>query len=185
MGNAFRTGRRLFLIGLLMLAGCSQGAGSLPYAIDISEERAGRIKADTPFDADSIAVLMPGFEVSTFTAFIEGRPRTLLVVTRHSKPVMSIVPTDNRKQIASVTVHHREVTAQKSFRIGDVFSAIFTSTDSCKAAEQEQAGNILCEAPNSQHIYYLFSSSRPSDVVPPMHELKTWHLSEIIWKSDA
>ena len=114
---------RISLIILLgtaafLASGCSEPDTTLPYSIEIEEEKAGRITSETPFDASHIASLMPGFDVKPYTAFSAGMPHTVLRVSRHERPIMSIMPTPDGKRVHSVTVHDPEVTAQRRVHVG-------------------------------------------------------------------
>jgi hypothetical protein len=182
---------RISLIILLgtaafLASGCSEPDTTLPYSIEIEEEKAGRITSETPFDASHIASLMPGFDVKPYTAFSAGMPHTVLRVSRHERPIMSIMPTPDGKRVHSVTVHDPEVTAQRRVHVGAPFAKIFHCAEPCSRADEYGKDKALCKAPGSLHIFYLFTlDGSQTDDLQTLETLGTTPVEAIIWKSDA
>ena len=178
----------IVLIGAtaFLASGCSEPDTALPYPIEIEEAKAGRITSDTPFDASYIASLMPGFDVRPYTSFRSGVPHTVLHVSRHDRPIMSIAPTSDGKNIQSVTVHDSQVTAQRRVHVGAPFAKIFHCAEPCAATDEYGKDKVLCKAPGSLHIFYLFTleDSETGDL-QKLETLGTTPIEAIIWKSDA
>jgi hypothetical protein len=187
MAKAARFIKALFISSLLLLSfGCSEPQKKLPYAIDIDENHAGRIKADTLYDASQIATLMPGFDVKPFTSFIAGEPTSVLHVSYHDQPVLTISPTSEGNRIASVTVHSPEITAQRRVSIGEAFHTIFRCTDPCTTDKERAPTRLTCQAPGSRTIFYLFSTNT-AEIKPQDNNITehSWPVEAIIWKPDA
>lgn len=174
----------LFIFLTYGFSGCSQGNGTLPYDLEVNENGVGKIQRNTPFDAAKISALLPGFEAHTFTAFMHGNPYPVIRITRHDKEVMIISPDEEKTGIASIAVLHPDVKTPKGKRLGDPFEKVYDDTSSCTPAEKELAGKVLCRAPESSHLFYLFSGPRKGPVheLPSPGDLREWAIDEIIWK---
>lgn len=186
MRKAARFTKTLFISSMLLLTyGCSKPEKGLPYAIDVDETHVGRIKADTPYDASQIAVLMPGFDIKPFTSFIAGEPHSVLHLSYRNRPVLTISPTREGSRIGSVTIHSPDVTSQRRVNIGEPFHKIFRCTDPC-TVEKETPGRLTCQAPGSHNIFYLFSTDTPGVKSPESQAVQyDWPVEAIVWKPNA
>lgn len=166
----------------LFTAACSESSKGIPYAVEISEEGVGRIKADTPFNAAQITTLMPGFKVTPYTSFISGNAHPVLHLSRAGRPVMTVMPAVGSTRIESIAVHSPEIAVSNGARIGDRFDAIFQRNDTCLMSEE----GVLCRAPGSHHVHYLFTTPKiPDGNIPTYETLQHASVHTIIWKSDA
>lgn len=168
----------------LWFSACSQGSGNLPYDLEVTENGIGKINKTTPFDAAKVNALLPGFEANSYTAFKHGDPYPILRITRHEKEVMLIIPTKDKTRIASVAVVHADVKMPKGSRLGDPFDKIYSDSSSCRPADGELSGKVLCQVPDSSHLFYLFSGPQKSSqaIMPALGQLNRWTIDEIIWK---
>ncbi|MDX1295102.1 MAG: DUF1131 family protein [Sulfurimonadaceae bacterium] len=187
MGRTARFTKTLFVSSLLLFFyGCGEPKKGLPYAIEVDEDHVGRIKADTPYDTAQIALLMPGFEIKPFTSFVAGEPHSVLHLTYHNQPVMTITPTKEGNRIDSVTVHSPEITAQHRFSIGETFNKIFQHTGSCTKEKESASSLMSCQAPGSRTIFYLFSTdSAEANQHGSDATQHSWPVEAIIWKPHA
>ncbi len=169
----------------IFLPGCSGDQTRFPYAVDISDAKAGRICAETPFDASQIARLMPGFDVTPYTAVTGGATLKLLRITRHGALVMSLTPAGDGEHIAAVTAESPEITAEGRFRIGSRFETIFTSAATCILEHPPSGRQLLCQAPESERIFYRFTLPAPALQLPPFDALRSLVVTSIVWSNDA
>ena len=175
----------LSLVIAIFMPGCSGNQTRFPYAVDITNEQAGRIAPETSFDASQIARLMPGFDVVPYTAVADGVTLKVLRITRHGTPVMTLTPAMNGEHIAAVTVESPEITAEGRFHIGSRFETIFDSRTTCILEHPPSGRELLCRAPGSTRIFYRFTLPAPARELPPVDALRSLIVASIVWSNDA
>lgn len=165
---------------LLFFTACSDDAKPLPYPMSLKEEGIGKINADTPFDAVKVASMLPGFDVSPYTSFKEGRPYPILRVARNNHEIMIISPSKDAKRLGSLSIMTPAIPSPGGHHLGESYAAIFSATaPSCRSGDGEFEGKTLCQAPGSAHIYYLFpSSDQASGTQQPLPQSA---VEEIVW----
>ena len=83
--------------------------------------------------------------------------------------------------VSRIDVTDAKIASADGTRIGDAFSDHYQKAfGHCQAA----AAAVLCQAPNSQHISYLYQGkwAGPEGLIPPDDVLKNWQVSKIIWQ---
>ena len=84
-----------------------------------------------------------------------------------------------------IEVTDRDIASADGTRIGDAFSEQYQKAfGHCQAASGEATSAVLCRAPNSEHISYLYQGkwAGPQGLIPPDDVLKSWQVSKIIWQ---
>lgn len=168
------------LFALLTLSACSNDTKPLPYPMTLKEEGIGKINAGTPFDAAKVGALLPGFDVDSYTSFKEGKPYPILRITRNGHEIMIISPSKDVQLLGSLSVTTPAITTADGYHVGDDYATVFTDTaPSCRSGNAELSDKLLCQAPGSARIHYLFASSgqTPDAQQPLPHSA----VEEIIW----
>ena len=87
--------------------------------------------------------------------------------------------------VSRIEVTDAKIASADGTRIGDAFSEHYQKAfGHCQAASGEGAAAVLCQAPNSQHVSYLYQGkwAGPEGLIPPDDVLKKWQVSKIIWQ---
>ena len=87
--------------------------------------------------------------------------------------------------VSRIDVLEEGIATASDVKIGTPFSDVFGKAfGHCVSATGDDIGSVLCKAPYSQHISYLFSGEwrGPQGLMPPDDTLKNWTISKIIWQ---
>ncbi len=179
----------------VMLAACG---GDKPIEPDkaevqplymLSADGVGPLNADTPFNLIRIGDAFQDFNVAQETHFAEGEKYPVITVKQQVKPLLSINPDFQQKNIFSIIVHDKLIGNKLGHALGTRFADIYTygKTEECGPGLEEWAGKVMCYAPQTGNILYLFAGKwdGPDGKVPPMEVLANWQLEAMIWKPPA
>ena len=87
--------------------------------------------------------------------------------------------------VSRIEIADGDIVSADGTRIGDVFSERYQKAfGHCQVASGESAPAVLCQAPDSQHVSYLYQGkwAGPQGLIPPDDVLQTWQVSKIIWQ---
>lgn len=90
-----------------------------------------------------------------------------------------------KETVSHIEVSDPAITSADGTRIGDAFSERYQKAfGHCQAATGDATSAVLCKAPDSQHISYLYQGkwAGPQGLIPPDDVLKNWQVSKIIWQ---
>lgn len=153
----------------------------------LSNEGVGPLNPATPFNLVKIGDAFQNFNVAQETSLTSANQTPTITVRQQVKPILSINPDHKQERIFSVVVQDNLVGNQLGNKIGDKFNEIYKtgSTEECAPALEEWAGKIMCYAPKSSNILYLFSGqwNGAKDQMPPLDVLANWQLEAMIWKA--
>ncbi|WP_020561068.1 DUF1131 family protein [Thiofilum flexile] len=174
------------------LAGCNDSDASLHQSQPttplhyLSQDGVGPINAATPFNLRLIGDAFQGLNVTEETHFIEGDKYPVITIKQRSKPLLTINPDHEQHKVFSVMVHDNYIGNRLAHKIGTKFVDIYPAdkVEECVAGMDELAGKVLCRAPNSANILYLFNGKweGASNTVPPLPVLANWQIESFIWK---
>lgn len=153
---------------MVLLTACSNSSSELPYDVDIDSSGVGRIDRNTPFEAAKVNALLPGFEVSSYTAFEKGHPHPLLRVTRHGHEVMIILPDKKQQYVRSVQVFHPGITLFKTIRINKPIAPHIDPEIPCMETEE----GFSCRSSHTPAILFHTDSAKK-------------RIHSITWSADA
>ncbi len=146
----------------------------------------GPINAQTAFNLHDITAAFPNLNVTQQTNFTEGQQYPVIMVSQDLKPLLTINPDLKHKKIFSVTVHDNLIGNQLGNKIGSRFGDVYKAgqLEECAPGSEEFAGKVLCYAPKTGNVLYLFRGdwNGPSNQVPPQDILSNWLLEAIVWK---
>lgn len=178
----------------LLLSGCS-GDVATEHAIAadkqeplfiLSVDGVGPLNADIPFNLISIGDAFQDFNVAQETHFREGEQYPVITVKKKIKPMLSINPDHQRQRIFSVVVHDNLIGNRLGHGIGDSYKMIYTygQTEECAPGIEEWSGKVMCYAPKTRNILYLFVGDwdGPDGEVPAPDVMADWALEAIVWK---
>jgi hypothetical protein len=97
-----------------------------------------------------------------------------------------INPTSDYQHIFSVQIKSKTVKNQLEANLGSTYHEVYGNQrgQNCSPGVEEQSGKVICSALESKHIMYVFAGKwhGPDGVLPPIEILRSWELSEIVWK---
>lgn len=149
----------------------------------------GPLNAETPFNLHLIHEAFQGFNVTQQTNFAEGEQYPVIKVSKELKSLLTINPDAKHEKVFSIMVEDNLIGNQLGHTIGTVFSSIYPygQPTECAAGAEELSGKVLCYAPNTGNILYLFGGewNGPDGSVPPKEVLANWKMDAMIWKPPA
>ncbi len=190
--------RPLLLVLPLMLTGCST-LSSMSWSslspfnwfgdeVMVTEQGVGKISASTAFNEDAIDEglgggyrLRGGAETrnGSIVNFYEALSDNTVRLTLYGK---------GGGRVEQVVVADPAIPSATGIKIGTPFSALYSKAfGACQKGDGAERDSVVCAAPQSGHISYVFSGSwhGPDELMPSDDALKSWKVSKIIWHSAA
>ena len=176
---------------LFVLTACDEQQGATPpptvKPIEmLSVDGIGPINGDTPFNLHDITMAFQGLNVAQRINYAEGAEYPLITVSKDLKPLLTINPDAKKEKVFSIMVHDNLIGNRLGNAIGSKFTDVYTfgATEACGAGSEELSGKVLCYAPKTGNVLYLFGGAwnGPDGSVPPKDVLANWHMEAIIWK---
>ncbi len=176
---------------MLAVTGCDsetspQGQSNIKPLEMLSVDGIGPINAQTPFNLHEINMAFQGFNVAQQTNYSEGEQYPVITVSKDLKKLLTINPDAKHEKIFSVMVQDNLIGNRLGHSIGTKFVDIYTygQASECAAGAEELSGKVLCYAPQTGNILYLFGGTwnGPDGTVPPKDVLANWQLEAMIWK---
>ena len=154
--------------------------------LTVSEAGLGGLKPDTPFSEDQIQQLFPNFDIVKDSSSTEGELFPVFCIRKDGQDILVINPTSDYQHIFSVQIKSKTVKNQLEANLGSTYHDVYGNQldKSCSPGVEEQSGKIICLALGSKRIMYVFAGEwhGPDGVLPPIEILRSWELSEIVWK---
>jgi hypothetical protein len=152
--------------------------------LQITDQGAGGLTADTPYSQKAIEAALPGFRAEGFQSATEDRTEWAIgAFNSDGFQVLQIFKRSNGKvrEVHGVT-HHLE--GPNGERIGMTFSEIGTSRSDCRDGRNLWRGMAICKARGTSNVTLVYAISQyagPFDRLPPQEELRKAALQRIIW----
>lgn len=178
---------RLFVYALPLLAGCSTLSGMwqkvIPQkTISITETGVGGLTANTPMDIQQIASALPGrYQLLDGMQTNNGKIEHVIEVRKAGTVVLQI---SGEHRIDRISVLDPALMTSTGINVGTAFHKIYQKAYNVCRRTSQSPEDVVCQAPGSQHIHYLFSGQwqGPENLLPADDVLKNWTISEIIWQ---
>lgn len=155
----------------------------------LSADGVGPLNAETPFNLVRIGDAFQEFNVIQETPINGHESSPVITVNQQVRPLLTINPDFQQKNIFSVIVHDNLVGNKLGHTIGAKFSEVYTpeTLEQCAPGVDDWAGKVMCYAPKNTNILYLFSGAEPkvTDQAPTPAEMKDWVLAEMVWKAST
>ena len=180
------------LLVLPLLSGCSEREHQAQQSNEpqplfvLSPDGVGPLNADTPFNFVRIGEAFQGYNVAQETHFLAGEKYPVITVKQKVTPLISINPDYRQQGVFSIVAHNNLIGNKLGHRIGDKFNEIYSygKTEECGPGIDEWAGKVMCYAPQTGNILYLFAGEQTNtkNQVPPPEVMADWTLEAIVWK---
>lgn len=178
--------RSSLLLLVLLLSGLAYADNALQTpTMAISEQGVGPLNKNTPFDQRAVQKIFPMLKVTRSVSSTEGEEFSILKVSDDKGLLFTINPDGDSKGIFSVLFEKNRIPNRLGNIVGDRYKRIYQGhAGECSLGEEEYAGTVICLAPGSKHVYYLFNGTWDgSDFeMPPAGILGAWTISAILWK---
>lgn len=152
----------------------------------LSVDGIGPINGNTPFNLHDITMAFQGLNVAQRTNYAEGREYPVITVSQDLKPLLTINPDAKQEKIFSVMVSDNLIGNGLGHALGSRFNEVYAygATEECRAGAEELSGKVLCYAPKTGNVLYLFGGTwnGPDGSVPPKDVLANWQMEGMIWK---
>ncbi|MDQ5770469.1 DUF1131 family protein [Thiothrix subterranea] len=181
-------------VALLSVTACDDQANTVvqptvkPIEM-LSVDGIGPINGNTPFNLHDITMAFQGLNVAQRTNYAEGQEYPTITVSQDLKPLLSINPDAKHEKVFSVMVHDNLIGNGLGHALGSRFNEVYAygATEECRAGAEELSGKVLCYAPKTGNVLYLFGGTwnGPDGSVPPKDVLANWQMEAMIWKPPA
>ena len=178
---------------LFLISACSSDDAKITESttekkIMLSSAGVGPINASTPFNMHQMTLAFEDYSVTEYTQFQKGESVPIIRISDNSSPIMIINPDTERKNIFSIMVKSKQIGNALGHEIGSAYKEIYSyeTIEPCIIGAEEFTGKVLCIAPKTPNILYLFNGEwdGPKEQVPPSAILSSWVLEAIIWKPE-
>lgn len=186
---------RLLLCALpLALTGCStlssiNWSAAYPWnwfgsSTEVTEQGVGKITASTALDQDAIQNAL-----SSDYRLRSGMKTENGTIVRYFEAMkgdrLALVINGDKGTVNRVAVMDEAIPTASGVKVGTPFSDLYKQAyGNCTSAPSDDSVAVECKAEGSQHITYLFTGewSGPEGLMPSDDTLKSWKVSQIIWK---
>ena len=80
-----------------------------------------------------------------------------------------------------------QVRTERNFSFGASYADIYGQANAkvCIAGEEEEAGKVICQAPQAPHIFYIFTGTwdGPDGTLPPADIVRSWRVDQFGWRA--
>ncbi|PIE00236.1 MAG: hypothetical protein CSA79_04740 [Thiothrix nivea] len=153
----------------------------------LSADGVGPLNAETPFNLVQIGDAFQNYNVAQETHLRDAGQYPVITVRQRDELLLSINADYKEQRVFSIIVHDNRVGNELGHRLGDRFNEIYAygKTEECAPGLEEWAGKVMCYAPQTKNILYLFDNEagQGADGEVPTHDvLADWELAAIVWK---
>nr|CAA6826224.1 MAG: Unknown protein [uncultured Thiotrichaceae bacterium] len=153
----------------------------------LSADGVGPLNSGTPFNLVQIGSAFQDYNVAQETHIEEGSEYSVITVKQHIRELLSINSDYRQESVFSVIVHDNLIGNELGHRLGDKFNEIYSygETEECAPGLEEWSGKVMCYAPKTNNILYLFENDvyqGADGVVPAPDVMIDWQLASIVWK---
>jgi len=180
------------LLLLLCLSACDGDSSQVAEAAEtkplfiLSADGVGPLNGDTPFNFVRIGEAFQNYNVAQETHFLKGEKFPVITVKQRVTPLLSINPDYREEGVFSIVVHNNLIGNGLGHQIGDKFNEIYSygNTEECGPGMDEWVGKVMCYAPQTRNVLYLFSGNQQMEdnKVPSPDVMMDWALESIVWK---
>lgn len=153
----------------------------------LSADGVGPLNAETPFNLVQIGDAFQNYNVAQETHLRDGGQYPMITVRLQDELLLSINADYKEQGVFSVIVHDNRIGNELGNRLGDRFNEIYAygKTEECAPGLEEWSGKVMCYAPQTKNILYLFESETYQGAdgeVPAPDVMADWELAAIVWK---
>jgi len=182
-----------FLLSVFLLTGCgsksreieTKPAPKVDKTIVLSANGVGPITPGSSFNMHQMTLAFNDYNVIEEVNYHSGSPYPVIRISEGAKTLMVINPDAAQKNIFSVIIEDNLIKNSLGHHLGMTYSEIYTygQEEDCQPGSADMAGKVLCYAPQTPNILYVFNGKWKGETgVPPKDVLNSWALESIIWR---
>ena len=183
----------IFLLSSMFLSACSNDdddkskkVTAINSDIVLSADGVGPLNGNTTFNMHQMTVAFSEYSVEEMVNFQSGTPYPVVRVSKGGNTILTINPDDSRENIFSIAIEDNSVSNSLGHSLGTAYSDVYNygRTEKCQVGSQELSGKVLCYAPKTPNILYVFNGKwrGKENQMPPAEILQDWVLESIIWR---
>jgi len=175
------------LLAASVLAAIAAGAcaaGEAAEAWPVSNSQIGPVSAQTAFDRDTIAGLLPDFEVVEAETWSEGMAYPVIEARRGTGGEADILFDGEGERLLAVRVRSAGL-VEAAADIGGAAGEAGIVSDQCYAGMEERSGDIHCLDPSVSGLSYWIAVdyAGPDGTLPPRDVIQSGSVYEIRWQT--
>jgi len=158
---------------------------TIDKSIVLSADGIGPINATTSFNMHQLTLAFSDYSVVEEANYQEGTPFPVIRIYEGVKTIMTIIPDATRQNIFSVIVEDNIVSNNLGHHLGSVYNEVYAygQTEECQPGSEDMAGKVLCYAPKTPNILYVFTGTGEASAnMPSADVLQSWGLESVIWR---
>ncbi len=154
--------------------------------IVLSADGVGPLNATTSFNMHQMTVAFSEYSVEEVVNFQHSAPYPVIRISKGGNTLITVNPDSSRQNIYSIVVEDNKVKNSLGHHLGSVYSEVYTygQTEKCQSGIEELSGKVLCYAPKTPNILYVFNGKWDGEdgQMPPAELLQDWILESIVWR---
>ena len=175
------------ILAATMAAGLALGACAAGEAADawpVSNSQLGPVSAQTAFDRETIAGLLPDFRVVEAEAWSEGMAYPVIEARHEASGEPDIVFDGEGERLLAVRVRSAGL-VEAAADIGDKAGEAGIVSDQCYAGMEERSGDVHCLDPSVSGLSYWIAVdyAGPDGALPPRDVIQSGTVYEIAWQT--
>ncbi len=163
----------------------SKKESSSNKVIQLSADGVGTINANSAFNMHEVTMSFPDYSVVEELNYHLGAPYPVIRVSKGIKTLLIINPDTKQEKIFSVIIEDNLIKNTLGHRLGTAYNKVYAygQTEECQLGTEDMAAKVLCYAPKTPNIIYVFNGKGGNgNSVPPADVLQGWSLESIIWR---
>jgi len=154
--------------------------------IVLSADGVGPLNASTSFNMHQMTVAFSDYSVEEVINFQQSAPYPVVRISKNGNSLITVNPDPSRQNIYSIIIEDNKVKNSLGHHLGSVYNDVYTygQTEKCQAGIQDMSGKVLCYAPKTPNILYVFNGkwNGADGKIPPAEILQDWILESIVWR---
>jgi len=154
--------------------------------IVLSADGVGPLNASTSFNMHQMTVAFSDYSVEEMVNFQQSVPYPVVRISKNGNTLITVNPDASRQNIYSIVIEDNKVKNSLGHHLGSAYNSVYAygQTQKCQAGIEDMAGKVLCYAPNTPNILYVFNGKwdGADGKMPPADLLQDWILESIVWR---
>jgi hypothetical protein len=156
-------------------------------SLKVTDQGVGKVTASTPLTEDAIKDALDGdYRLRSGMSMNDGK-MLAFYQAMDGKEVKMTLSGEPKGRVQRIDVTDPKVESEWGVKVGTPFSDLYTKAfESCVKGTGDDAQSVVCKAPQSQHVSYVFSGiwHGPEELMPSDDSLKEWKVSKIVWRAN-
>lgn len=156
-------------------------------SLKVTDQGVGKVTASTPLTEEALNDALGGdYRLRSGMSMSDGKMLAFYQALA-DKDVKMTLSGEPKGLVQRIEVTDDKVASDWGVKVGTPFSDLYSKAfDNCVKGTGDDAQNVECKAPQSQHVRYIFSGiwHGPEELMPSDDALKEWKVSKIVWRAN-